>query len=167
MSFLTGKTEKQSSVSGATESFHKALLKYLRRGIGFEGLFPSTDAIQMDLQPYRDLFTLQNTRNLAQAKEQSGNLTGSGFANVLGRTAGEAATAQGAFLADLLERRRTTDQGTFLSAILGAMGSPAAQVQYTHTPGLLDYGAQGFSAAAPYIFGNGGAASGPPKSRIP
>lgn len=152
MSFLTGKTEKQSNVNTPTYRLQKDMAKWLR-AYGMGNLFPDTAGISMDLQPYRDLFTLQNTRNFAQAKESAGSLTGSGFAEILGRQAGDAATAQGAQMANMIEARRTNDQNVFLQSLLGAMGSPAAGVTYTHSPGLFDYAAQGFSAAAPFLIG--------------
>lgn len=161
MSFLTGKTEKNSNVNKPTTRLQKDMAKWLRSYGLDRGLFPNANELGVDLQPYRDLFTLQNAHNFAQAKESAGNLTGSGFANVLGSRAGEAATAQGAAMADLLERRRSNDQSIFLQSLLGNMNSQAAGVNYTHSPGLLDYAAQGFSAAAPYLIGGpAGAAMG-------
>lgn len=63
------------------------------------------------MSPYQALFKQQNDMALAQAKEQSGNLTGSGYAANLGNVAGRAATEQGAKLADMLTNLATIEQG--------------------------------------------------------
>jgi hypothetical protein len=155
MSFLIGKTQSYSPTTPEAAGSIDDLLKTLR-GIGPQaGLFPSTNSKDFNLQPYLDLFTQQNARNLAQAKESAGNLTGSGLGSIIGQEAGRASTEQGAFLANLMEQRRTEDANRYLAALTGGAGSPAAAVQHTYQPGLLDYLFQGAASAAPfapYIF---------------
>lgn len=152
MSFLMGKTEQTSNVNKETGDLFKQLADYLGSGTGSGGgldrLFPGSKVDNTQIQPYLDLFTQQNSRNLAQAKESAGNLTGSGLGNIIGAEAGRASTEQGAFLTNLMEARRTGDANRFLSALLGVGGSPASGVTTTYQPGFLDYAAGGASALA-------------------
>ena len=85
---------------------------------------------------------------LESAKESAGNLTGSGFANILGETAGRSASQEGAFLADLLQRSRESSASRYLG-LLGAV--PGLSGQQAYQPGFLDYLFQGAQAAAPLI----------------
>jgi hypothetical protein len=117
------------------------------------------------MQPYLDMFTQQNSRNFAQAKESAGNLTGSGLGNIIGAEAGRANVEQGAFLANLFEQRRTNDANRNAQLVLGSLGSPAGQVDYSYTPGFLDYLSQGVSGLAQggafnKLFGAGGGRTG-------
>ena len=153
MSFLMG--HNTSTSSGQKEDFYNNLLKYLGNG-GFNNLFPQTSVDKAALQPYMDLFTQQNTRNFAQAKESAGNLTGSGFANTLGARASEADSQQGAFLANLLESRRTNDANRMASLLLGVTQGAGEKA---YQPGFLDYALQGLGAAAPLIAAGGSATS--------
>ncbi len=54
------------------------------------------------LPAYNDLFNTQNALAAATAKEQAGNLTGSGFANSLGSALNRNTSSQQALLADVL-----------------------------------------------------------------
>lgn len=156
MSFLTGKTEQLSGSTPGTQQAHQQLLDFLFSGQGLNRLFPGTQVDPASMQPYLDLFTQQNTRNFAQAKESAGNLTGSGLGNIIGAEAGRANVAQGAFLADLFEARRREDANRAASLFLGGIGSPAGQVQNVYRPGALDYLFQGVGAAAPFFPYGGG-----------
>lgn len=147
MSFLMGKTEQVSGVNKETEGLQKMLTQLLSGKLQ-GGLFPGTQVDQASMQPYLDLFTQQNARNFAQAKESTGNLTGSGLGNVIGAEAGRANTEQGAFLANLFEQRRQQDANRFVQTLLGTMGSPAGQVQTYYQPGFLDYAIQGATGLA-------------------
>ncbi len=80
MSFLVGKTVEQSNVTGQTGGVYKDLLNYIS-GQGFAGLNPGTSVDAASIRPYQDLFSQQNARNFAQAKESAGNLSGSGLTN--------------------------------------------------------------------------------------
>jgi hypothetical protein len=147
VSFLMGKQQQLSNVSGPTSDLFNQLLQYVQ-GQGFAGLNPATSIDSASAAPYQALFKQQNAQNLAQAKETAGNLTGSGFGQILGQAAGKASTEQGAFLANLFEQRRQQDAARFQQLLLGAFGSPAAGVTNAYKPGFLDYAAQGASALA-------------------
>jgi hypothetical protein len=184
MSFLIGKTRQDPNVNRPTQQFHQQFLQALLGGggQGLERLFPpsiaapgtpGTTVDQASIQPYLDLFAQQNSRNLAQAKESAGNLTGSGLASLIGQEAGRADVEQGGFLANLFEQRRrgdwaqestnwaqssqnrAGDANRFLQGILGGAGSPAGGVQTSYQPGALDYLFQGAGAAAKFIPGAG------------
>lgn len=150
MSFLLGKTGTTSNVSKPTGDLHTQLLQYLGSGQngGLDKLFPGANIDQASMQPYLDLFSQQNARNFAQAKESAGNLTGSGLSSLIGQEAGRANTQQGAFLANLFENRRQQDADRFAQTLLGSLGSPAGGVSQYYQPGFLDYAAQGVSGLA-------------------
>lgn len=63
------------------------------------------------LNPYRDLFSQNRGLALAQAREASGNLTGSGYANALGGVVNQLVPQENAKLADILTQLATTEQG--------------------------------------------------------
>jgi hypothetical protein len=155
MSFLIGKTQARSNVSGPTAGTHEDLLKYIMSQ-GFGGLNPAPGANKAILAPYEAQFQQQNAMAGAAAKESAGNLTGSGFANTLGSALGRNATDQGSFLATMMEQMRQNDANRYQQLVLGTLASPAGGVQYTHTPGLLDYAMQGAQAAAPFLAGPAG-----------
>lgn len=150
MSFLVGKTQARSNVTPETGDLFKQLIQYIQ-GQGFAGLNPGTSVDAASAEPYQKLFRDQNAQTFGQAKESAGNLTGSGLETGLGQAAQRASTEQGSFLANLFENRRQQDAGRFLQLVLGSMSSPAAGVQYTHKPGLLDYASQAAVAAAPFF----------------
>lgn len=160
-----GKHGEQSNVNEQTGALHNQLLQYLGfTGIG-QGLNPSVTPDAASMQPFLTLFTQQNQRNLAQAKESAGNLTGSGLGTVIGQEAGRANAEQGAFLANLFEQRRRQEADRFASVLLGALNSQAGGMTPTYTPGLLDYAGQGAQALASGgafngLFSAGGAGAG-------
>ncbi len=159
MSFLVGKTVEQSNVTGQTGGVYKDLLNYIS-GQGFAGLNPGTSVDAASIRPYQDLFSQQNARNFAQAKESAGNLSGSGLGNTIGNAAAAANSQQGAFLANLFEQRRQQDANRYLQLIMGSLSSPAGQVQRVHQPGFLDYAAKAAKAAAPFFVPGAGLAAG-------
>jgi len=141
MSGLLGKTETLSNVTPGAENLQNLLLSFISgKGLN-QGLFGGPDT--KDLQPFLDLFSQQNERNLAQAKESVGTLTGSSLGNILGRESANAATSQGAFLTNFAEQRRNADTAKFLQALQLALTGPAAGVQNVFRPGLLDSLSQG------------------------
>lgn len=157
MSGLTGKTEQLSNVTPETSQLFNSLLSFIGTGQGLNRLTPGTQIDKSSIQPYLDLFTQQNARNLAQAKESAGNLTGSGLGSIIGQEAGRANTEQSAFLANLFEQRRQQDANRFLNLVLGSLDSRAGGVSNVYSPGFLDYAAQGATAAASGgAFGKGG-----------
>jgi len=157
VSFLLGKNVQQPNVNQATSGLDQALINYIQ-GQGFSGLNPPTQVDAASIAPYQKLFADQNAQTFGQAKESAGNLTGSGLAAGLGTAAQRASTEQGSFLANLFENRRQQDAARFLQLVLGTLGSPAGGVTNVHQPGLLEYAAQGASAAAPFFAGGAGGA---------
>jgi len=128
MSFLLGKT---NNPTGALAGQYASAYGDLLSGKGND---PFTSLFQNELGPV-----------LAQAKESTGNLTGTSLGNVEGTAAGRSLSS-------------------FLLGILGqgaSFASPGAQ--QTYTPGFLDYLFSGISKAAPALAGaftgGGGAAS--------
>jgi hypothetical protein len=158
MSFLMGKTQTRPNVSDETSGLHNSLIEYLTQQ-GFGGLNPTGQADPSMIEPYQKLFRDQNAQNFGQVKESAGTLTGSGLGNNLGIAAQRASTEQGAFLADMIERKRQADANRWSQLILGTLGSPAGGVTRTYQPGFLDYAIQGASAAAPFIAGPAGGAA--------
>lgn len=150
MSFLLGKTNENRTVSDQTAGAHDQLIQYIL-GQGYGGLNAPVDMNSPEVGAFQKMFRDQNAMAFGQAKESAGSLTGSGLGNSLGFAAGQAANAQGSFLANLLEQKRQNDANRFLQTILGAFGSPAAQIERTRTPGLLETAAQGLGAAAPFF----------------
>lgn len=165
---LTGQTKTLSGVPGHLGPLMDQLIPYLTSR-GFEkSLFPSVVPDAASQQPFLDLFTQQNTRNLAEAKEAAGNLSGSGLGNYLGNAQQRASVEQGAFLANLFENRRTQDADRFLKTLLGFGTAGVGPDQHVYQPGFLDYaGGAASSLAGGGAFnslfgsGGGGGASGP------
>lgn len=153
MSFLTG--SQKELLPGDVQGFRGGLLDFIRQqGLG-TALSGSPQAI--DLKPYMDLFGQRRAEGLAQAKESAGNLTGSGFANILGSAAGRSIFDENAFLANLQENARQASAQRFMG-LLGLI--PGVTGQVGHQPGFLDYLFQGASAAAPFLGGLGGGGGG-------
>lgn len=63
---------------------------------------------QQIIEPFRQLFSQNRERGLAQAKESAGNLTGSGFANILGGEVNRSLQTENAFISDLINRFATS-----------------------------------------------------------
>lgn len=139
--FLTGKTVY--NLPGKTGQGVQNYLENTSPEVGVTGAAKGPDG-SYDLGPQADLFRQQLDPILAQAKESAGNLTGSGFANTLGKAAGRS-TAD--FLQHLLEMRSRN----YLQLL---QGTPTA-----HQPGFLDYLMQGAKSAAPFFAGPAGAAA--------
>jgi hypothetical protein len=155
VSFLVGKTNTKPNVSGGTSDMHNMLLEFIKsQGLG--GLNPGTNPDPSQIEPYQKLFRDQNAQNFGQVKESAGTLTGSGLGNQLGIAGQRASTEQGAFLADMIERRRQADANRWMQVVLGTLGSPAGGVHETYTPGFLDYAMEGLQTAASFMPGGGG-----------
>lgn len=150
MTFLLGKTNENRTVSDKTAGAHDSAIDWVTSQ-GYGGLNPQVDMNSPEVQAFQKLFRDQNAMAFGQAKESAGSLTGSGFGNYLGQAAGQAANSQGAYLANFLEQRRQNDANRFLQTILGLFGSPAAQIERTRTPGLLETVASGVGQAAPFF----------------
>lgn len=158
MSGLTGQTKQLPNVNVDAQELIKQVLGFFSgQDIG-QGLFPSVKPTEEQTKPYTDLFRQNNAYGQAQAKETAGNLTGSGFANILGNKFGEQQARDNAFLANLFETRRMQDANRFAGTLLGALNSNAAAVSNAYQPGFLDYGVAALGAASPYIAAGGGGA---------
>lgn len=144
MSFLTGQTKEL--LPGDVQGFRKQLLDF----IGNQGLGTVLRGAEqpIDLAPFQELFRQRREVGLAQAKESAGTLTGSGFANILGQTAGRSIAEENAFLGQLMENARQQSANRFLQLIGGVPGFVGQQ---GYQPGFLDYLFQGAQAAAPLI----------------
>lgn len=155
---LLGSQQQLPTTSKNNQQTYNDLLSWIN-GAGIQGLNPSVNPNspenQAFLKPYMDLFATQNARTLAQAKESAGNLTGSGLGNTIGARAGEAAAGENAFLSNLLEQHNQTSASRYASLILGALGSPAGQVQNYYQPGIMDYLLQGAGNVATAAAGAG------------
>lgn len=151
MSGFMGQTKTMENVPGDIAGLRAGLSDFLLQG-GFEGLNTGTP----DLQPYKDLFTQQNATNFAQAKEASGNLTGTGYANNLGKAAARADVEQGAFLANLLEQSKQQNSQRLASVLLPFITAGVGAPQQVHQPGFLDY----LTSAGAQVAGAAGAAGG-------
>lgn len=164
MPFLLGQTVQSPNANEGTTDLQKFLTDFLsgNNGGGLERLFPGTTVNPDDMAPYLAMFSQQNARNLGQAKESAGNLTGSGFANRMGNQVASQNATQDAFLANLFEGRRTQDADRMAQVLLGALNSNAGGVSTSYQPGFLDYGFQGLGAAAGMFAGGGGGGGGIP-----
>lgn len=151
MSGFLGKSVTQEQVPGDIVGLRKGFAEHLMQG-GFEGLNTGTP----DLKAYQDLFTMQNERSFAQAKESAGNLTGTGYGNRIGRAAGDAATAQGGFLANLLEQSKQANASRLASVLLPFLNQGVGPPQTQYQPGFLDYALQGAGQVATAYAGAGG-----------
>lgn len=157
---LVGHTEQIDNVPGDVKGLRSDLVSMLMAGLpgftnsafgfgqgsqGFAALDPSI------VKPYNDLFTATRGDALAQAKESAGNLTGSGYNNILGDATARSLAEQQALLAQLgMQSQQFQQQRNeqFLRLLLG-LTMDKAQVGYK--PGYLDYLFQGAGAAAPLI----------------
>lgn len=122
--------------------------------------------LQTLLKPYMEMFAAQRGGVLAQAKESAGNLTGSGYNNILGSAASESLANEQGILAGILNQLRSQEiqrgltlrgqdmgrQSDLLRLILGfaSSGSPS---QPAYQPGLLDYAAPVVGAAVGAKYG--------------
>lgn len=158
---LTGSTETVSGTPSDIRGLRAGLSGFLKNyGYG-KGLFPGVVPDAASLEPFMQLFTQRNAANYAQAKESAGNLSGSGYGNILGTAMERSNVEQGAFLAELLERRRQQDQQTFLQALLGLSTSGVGPDTTVYKPGLLDSvagAALGLAGGGVFnsLFGGGG-----------
>lgn len=146
MSFLTGSMKELAPAD--IQAFRSRMTDFIGQQ-GFGAAMPSTT----DLTPFREAFAKTRAGTLAQAKESAGNLTGSGFANIMGTAAGRSAYEENAFLAQLMEQSRQSNANRFLS-MMGMI--PASSGQMGYQPGFLDYLMQGAGSVATAYAGRGG-----------
>lgn len=157
---LAGHTEQIDNVPADVKALRESLIQTVMAGLpgfanasfgygqgaqGFSALDPSI------VKPYADLFTATRADALGQAKESAGNLTGTGYANILGDSAARSLAEEQATLAGLgIQNQQFQQQRNeqFLRLLLG-LTMDKAQVGYQ--PGFLDYLFQGAGMAAPLI----------------
>jgi hypothetical protein len=157
---LVGHTEQIDGTPGDVKGLRSELISQLMAGLpgfvnsafgygqgshGFAALDPSI------VKPYADLFTATRADALGQAKESAGNLTGTGYANILGDSAARSLAEEQATLAGLgiqNQQFQLQRNSEFLRALLGLT---TQQNQVGYKPGFLDYLFQGAGAAAPLI----------------
>lgn len=166
LGFLTGNVQNIDTtppdVRAIREMFGGALMGELpgavRRGFGPLGDYGSGADMQFFLQnllkPYQQMFAAQREGVLAQAKESAGNLTGSGYNNILGSAAAESLANEQGILAGILNQLRGQEinrgltlrgqdigrQSDLLRLILG-FSSSGFPNQPAYQPGFLDYAA--------------------------
>lgn len=148
--FLLGHSKEMSP--GDIQGFRKQMLDFINN----QGLGTALHGADQgpDMAPFQKMFQQTRAEGLAQAKESAGNLTGSGFGNILGAAAGRSIAEENSFLAGLKENARQKSADRFLQ-LIGQVPGFVGQTGYQ--PGFLDYLMQGVSAAAPII---GGALAG-------
>lgn len=144
--------EDVKSIRGATGSALQGQIPNALAPIGnYQSNADTQFFLQNLLQPYSDLFAAQRGSALAQAKESAGNLTGSGYNNILGSATAESLAGEQATLAGIMNALRSQEiqrglamrgqdigwQSNLLNAILG-FGSSGWGKQQSYQPGLLD-----------------------------
>lgn len=93
------------------------------------------------LKPYQDLFAAQRGTALGQAKESAGNLTGSGYNNILGTATAESLAGEQALTAQTLlglRQQELARQQDFLRLLFGFASTGVGPNQAVYQPGLLD-----------------------------
>lgn len=166
MSFLLGKTQSIERVPKDIQGLRGNIAGGFQAGDLFS---PELSDVFLEriLGPARALFTQSREQAFAQAKESAGNLTGSGFANILGESAQRSLTDENAFVSQLLNAERQRQQQRLQLAISFATAG-VAPPEVAYQPGFLDYLFQGASGVAsaygatrkPPTTGGGGTSSG-------
>jgi hypothetical protein len=155
---LLGKTTQMDSTPNDIEPLRAALVQQLLQGLsggalaqGFQGVLggPGAQAPAQDtsffynnvMQPYNNMFSAQRESALAQAKESAGNLTGSGYNNILGSATAESLAQQQAISAQTLMGLRQQElqrQSDFLRLLFGFGSAGVGPSQPYYQPGALD-----------------------------
>lgn len=123
--------------------FTNSAFGYAQGSNGFSALDPSI------VKPYADLFSATRADALAQAKESAGNLTGTGYANILGDATARSLAEEQATLAQLGISNQQFQQQRNEQFLRLLLGLTTQQAQVGYKPGFLDYLFQGVGAAAP------------------
>ena len=150
MSGFTGSTKTMENVPSDAKGVRRGLGRAIE-GIGFDWLNPDAP----DIAPFLELFSQQNARNYAQAKESSGNLTGTGYGNRVGRAMERSNVEQSAFLANMLEQARQGNANRLASILSTFANTGVGPPQQVYQPGFLDYATQGAIGAAGALGGLG------------
>lgn len=164
---LTGKTEQVNTIPPDILQLRSSLANFLMQGLqgygneafgfgqGGQG-FQSQLGVPPEsvLAPYRELFSANREAGIAQAKESAGNLTGSGYNNILGDSLRQTLAGENVTLANLglqQQQFRQNQQEQFLRLLLGLSTTGVGPQGQAYTPGFLDYLFQGAGAAAPLV----------------
>lgn len=157
MGFLTGKVKQINSTPNDIRPLRQGISSQLEQGLNgnalaqaYQGILgqggppPAQDTrffYDNILKPYTDLFAAQRSSGLAQAKEAAGNLTGSGYNNILGQSAAESIANQQALTAQTLMGLRQQEiqrQQNMLGMLFGYAQQGVGPNQAVYQPGLLD-----------------------------
>lgn len=157
MGFLTGKTKEINTTPTDIRQLRAQISNQLGQGLsgsalaqGFQGILgqggppPAQDTrffYDNILKPYTDLFAAQRGSALGQAKESAGNLTGTGFQNILGTAASESLAGEQALTAQTLMGLRAQElqrQQDFLRLLFGFATTGVQGNQAAYQPGFLD-----------------------------
>lgn len=165
---LTGHTDQVNSIPPDILQLRSSLANFLTQGLqgygqdafgfgqGGEGYKSQQLGLPSEsvMGPYRELFAANREAGLAQAKESAGNLSGSGYNNMLGDSLRQSLAGENAQLVQLglqQQQYRQSQQEQFLRLLLGLSTTGVGPQGQQYTPGFLDYLFQGASAAAPLI----------------
>jgi len=163
MGDLKGKSKVLDPTLGDVKGLRQQLISALMSGVpGFRnGLFGMAQGGQggyapLDpsvVEPYRQLFATTRADALGQAKESAGNLTGTGYNNILGTAAAGSLAQENAQLAQLGMQNQELQfrQQQAFAQLLAGLGSQQGQLAYQ--PGFLDYATQAAAAAVPFFTG--------------
>ncbi len=153
MSFLFGQQKSLDRIPSDIQGLRGGVSDYFARQLEFlGGGEPSEFFVENILGPARGMFAQNRELALAQAKESSGNLTGSGFANAMGTTVNRSLAQEDWILAQMLNAERQMQMQGMLGFSTAGVGPP----ENVYQPGMLDYLFEGLGKAAPMIAGGGG-----------
>lgn len=157
MGFLTGKVKQINSTPNDIRPLRQGIASQLQQGLNgnalaqaYQGVLgqggppPAQDTrffYDNILKPYTDLFAAQRSEGLAQAKEAAGNLTGSGYNNILGQSAAGSIANEQALTAQTLMGLRQQEiqrQQNMLGMLFGFAQQGVGPNQSVYQPGLLD-----------------------------
>lgn len=157
MGWLKGKTKEISGTPNDIRPLRQNIASQLMQGIGggalsqgFQGVLgqggapPAQDMsffYNNILQPYNELFQAQRNTALGQAKESAGNLTGSGYNNILGSATAESLAGQQALTAQTLMGLREQElqrQQNLMGMLFQFAGQGVGPNQSAYQPGFLD-----------------------------
>jgi uncharacterized protein YjbJ (UPF0337 family) len=152
-----GKNKEISGVPSDLGALRGGLIEQLLQGINgsgiaqaFQGVLgqggppPAQDTgffYNNIMQPYNDLFAAQRGTALGQAKESAGNLTGSGYNNILGTATSESLAQQQALGAQTLLGLRQQElqrQQDFLRLLFGISTAGVGPDQMVHQTGWAE-----------------------------
>lgn len=156
MSFLKGKVKEINTTPKDIQPLRGNIAQQLLQGLngnalaqGFQGALGQGQPAGQDtsffydniMKPYTDLFTAQRGAALGQAKESAGNLTGSGYNNILGSATAESLASEQALGAQTLMGLRGQElqrQQAFLQMLMGFAQQGVQGTQVAYQPGFLD-----------------------------